>query len=191
MEKLELDYEGTILEEKVHLAQTGAPPSGERDEAGKFTKGNKGGPGNPFNRRVCELRKLLLEAVGPAELRAMLDAVLAKAKAGDVAAAKLILQYAIGKPTPAPDPDRVDVAEWQLTRDRGISVEEATRRCLDVPVKEAVKGTDLLRDLMYVGQRKRIHRELCDHAAHSPIPLLHFDEDEDPYAAPKVPIQTG
>ncbi len=33
------------------------------------------------------------------------------AKAGDLAAVKLLLGYLIGTPTPAPDPDRVATAE--------------------------------------------------------------------------------
>src|SRR5438067_2077329 len=35
----------------------------ERDADGRFVKGNRGGPGNPFARRVAELRRELLEAV--------------------------------------------------------------------------------------------------------------------------------
>jgi hypothetical protein len=37
-----------------------------------------------------------------------------KAKEGDVAAAKLVLAYAIGKPTEAVNPDTVDLEEWRL-----------------------------------------------------------------------------
>ena len=39
-----------------------ANPDNGRDANGKFAKGNAGGPGNPYNRRVAELRTM---HVGP------------------------------------------------------------------------------------------------------------------------------
>jgi len=36
-----------------------------RDSADRFTKGNKGGPGNPFARQVAALRSALLSAITP------------------------------------------------------------------------------------------------------------------------------
>jgi hypothetical protein len=39
-----------------------------------------------------------------------------KAKAGDVAAARLFLSYAIGKPTAAVNPDTLDQQEWAVFR---------------------------------------------------------------------------
>ena len=35
----------------------------DRDNLGRFQLGNKGGPGNPFNRQVAALRKTLLNRV--------------------------------------------------------------------------------------------------------------------------------
>ena len=34
-----------------------------RDASGRFTRGNKGGPGNPFARQVGQLRKALLQCL--------------------------------------------------------------------------------------------------------------------------------
>ena len=156
-QKLILDYDGVTLERKLHFAQEGVRPEeegkGQREADGKFRAGNKGGPGNPFNRRVSEMRKSMLEAVSQEDLQQITAAMVAKAKSGDVAAAKLVLQYVVGKPSAAPDPDRVDVEEWKLAKDSGLRPEEVVQAATDVPVKEALKGNEVLRDMFYVGQR--------------------------------------
>ncbi len=82
--------------------------SNGRTPGGKFAKGNRGGPGNPFGRRVAALRALLLDAVTEDDLRGIAATLVLSAKAGDLAAVKLLLAYLLGTPTPAPDPDRVE-----------------------------------------------------------------------------------
>ena len=42
------------------------------------------------------------------------DKLVEMAKEGDVAAARLVLSYTVGKPTEAVDPDRLDVEEFSL-----------------------------------------------------------------------------
>jgi hypothetical protein len=76
---------------------------GGRDMHGHFAKGNAGGPGNPFARR----------------------------KDGNVAAAKLLLSYALGKPAEAVDPDTLDLQEWENYRrqpDPAPNMAAATQR---------------------------------------------------------------
>jgi hypothetical protein len=92
-----------------------APPgiAGGRDSRGRFAKGNLGGPGNPYNRRVAELRRIMLEEVSDDAMRCIIQVLLFKAQSGDLAAIKLVLQYVLGKPTPAPDPDAVERHEPQ------------------------------------------------------------------------------
>src|SRR5258708_2822640 len=52
-------------------AKAAAVPAGDgRDGSGRFAKGNKGGPGNPFARRVGRLRSALLEVVTEEKLKA-------------------------------------------------------------------------------------------------------------------------
>src|SRR5262245_35123958 len=75
-------------------ATTDAPspsPNGAdgRDSRGRFAKGNRGGPGNPFARRVARLRTLLLEIVSEDDLRRILRKLVELAGAGDLAAARL------------------------------------------------------------------------------------------------------
>ena len=84
---------------------------------GRFAKGNAGGPGNPYARRVARLRGLLLDAVTDEDLKAIVAALVGKARAGDLAAAREVLTRTIGRADTAPDPDRLDVAaqviEWE------------------------------------------------------------------------------
>ena len=99
-----------------------APP--QQDAKGRFVRGNAGGPGNPFGRRVAELRKIIVETLNDAEMLAITLAMIARAKAGDVAAARLLFQYALGKPAKAVEPDRIDIDEFNLREDAAIPATE-------------------------------------------------------------------
>ena len=98
------------------VAATAAPPSApptDRDAKGRFLPGNGGGPGNPFARRTAAVRKRLLDRVTDDDVDQLVDALLAKAKSGDVPALRLAFSYLVGKPEAAQDPDRVDLHEWE------------------------------------------------------------------------------
>src|SRR4051794_4887920 len=82
------------------------PAEAGRDARGRFCKGNPGGPGNPFARRVAELRQVLLDRVDEDRLEALVDKLLEVALAGDVAALKLVLAYTLGRPAPRGRPRR-------------------------------------------------------------------------------------
>jgi hypothetical protein len=84
------------------------------DTNGQFAKGNRGGPGNPYNRQIAEFRKQFLAASTPAVFRQVVDALIAKALGGDGAAMKLYFLYVMGKPADAVDPDRVDFDECDV-----------------------------------------------------------------------------
>ena len=73
-------------------------PAVDRDAGGSFLKGNRGGPGNPHARQVALLKSALHEALTEDGIAAVARAMLEKAKQGDVAAARLLLEYGIGKP---------------------------------------------------------------------------------------------
>ena len=75
-------------------------------------------PGNAFGRRVAQLREAIQEAVSLDDLKAITRKMIERAKDGSEAAAKLVFQYAVGKPTSAGDPDRVDHDEWKLRMER-------------------------------------------------------------------------
>jgi hypothetical protein len=96
---------------------TQALPAAEgRDAHGRFTAGNRGGPGNPFARAVGTRRRALLDAVSPEDLARVAKKLLEMAKCGDLPAAALLFKYVVGQPRPAPDPDALDVAEYELLR---------------------------------------------------------------------------
>lgn len=94
-----------------------------RDDRGRFAKGNKGGPGNPFMRRAAALRQAFSEAVNESNLGVLATMLVTRALQGDTAAAKLVLEYTVGKPGAAPNPDLMD-AEDIATRRRQLVREE-------------------------------------------------------------------
>ena len=96
-----------------------------RNSNGQFAKGNPGGPGNPYARRVARLRATLLDAVGENGLTDIVQGMVTAAKGGDVAAAKLLLSYLLGKPVESVEPDYVEIHERELqSKDRALDSDE-------------------------------------------------------------------
>ena len=77
---------------------TGNGSNGGRDDRGRFTQGNEGGPGNPHSLQVSRLRSALLNAVTEDDMREIIEALVAKAKAGSIAAARVLFNRTLGKP---------------------------------------------------------------------------------------------
>jgi hypothetical protein len=102
------------------------PPDSGRDASGRFVKGNRGGPGNPFTRRLGTMRRAFLDAITPADVQGVAVKLLELARRGDVAAAALFLSYALGKPAKVVNPDTLDLGEWQLAAAAPTAVEVAT-----------------------------------------------------------------
>jgi hypothetical protein len=113
----------------------------QRDSNGRFTRNNAGGPGNPFGRRVAELRSILLRAATDENVERLAHMLMEKAFAGDLAATKLLLLYWIGKPKEVAEPDRQDVEEWNLARDGMVDVDALHETFSKVPT---TLGVDLL-----------------------------------------------
>jgi hypothetical protein len=90
------------------------PAATGRDSHGRFAPGNPGGPGNPFYRRQAEFRRAALAAFTPEDVASLLRVMLALGRNGDTAAARVFLDYAVGKPAKAAEPDQADLHEWQL-----------------------------------------------------------------------------
>ncbi|HEV3118488.1 MAG TPA: hypothetical protein VGY58_15670 [Gemmataceae bacterium] len=87
-----------------------------RDALGRFAKGNRGGPGNPFARRLAMLRRTLLSHVNEDDIQNAARRLTEEARRGDLAAIKLLFAYVIGRPVDAVDPDTVDQQELDLYR---------------------------------------------------------------------------
>jgi hypothetical protein len=82
-----------------------------RNRRGRFIKGNKGGPGNPFAPQVARVRQAVFAAVSPDTVREIMAALIVRALTGDLHAAKLVLAYAVGLPDAAQDLDEVELEE--------------------------------------------------------------------------------
>ena len=97
--------------------KTPSPNGGNgRDATGRFTKGNAGGPGNPFARRVALMRQTMLEAVSDEDLREIVRALVDRAKQGENGSVQILFDRLFGKPVAAPHPDRVELEELLLAK---------------------------------------------------------------------------
>ncbi len=121
-----------------------ATPAG-RDGKGRFAKGNKYGPGNPFARQTAALRSALLRRLTEEQIEQVADRLLAQALAGDLAAIRLVLLYAIGKPTPAVNPDDLDREELEYHRANRVTPEELSQ--LTATLMPLAMANELLRIL--------------------------------------------
>ena len=105
-----------------------SPSTNGRTASGRFAKGNAGGPGNPHAKRVTALRNALLAAVTEADIKAVAAALVARAKAGEVAAAREVLDRLIGKARQTEEQE--SPAEWTVSpqiAERALAIIE--RRC--------------------------------------------------------------
>jgi len=112
-----------------------ANPTPQRDARGRFARGNSGGPGNPFGRRLAQLREFLLRSATEENVERLANMIMEKAFAGDMAAAKMLLHYWIGKPKEVAEPDRVDVEEWELAKEHVVRPDVAEEAFCSMPIK--------------------------------------------------------
>jgi hypothetical protein len=145
-----------------------------RDKNGRFAKGNPGGPGNPFSRQLAQMRQVVLQCVSEADLRDIVAQVVQKAKQGDLAAARLVLSYAVGKPQPAPEPDRLDVEEIDLYQQQAVGLEH-----LLIPVKalSAALVCDMLRAILPKVEEQ--HRRTGEEMFTASLQPGYYDDDEE------------
>lgn len=88
-------------------------PNG-RDAAGRFAKGNSGGKGNPYAKRVALLRKAMLDAVTEEDIGAILGKLVELALSGNVPAAKEVLDRCLGRTLEADLLERLEQLEGVL-----------------------------------------------------------------------------
>jgi hypothetical protein len=104
-----------------------------RNRIGQYDIGTVGGPGNPFGRHVARNRQLLFAYFTEDKLLAIFKKVETMATEGNVGAQRLLMQYLIGKPQPAPNPDRVNHEEWELRREQPHMEEVAMQAHSQLP----------------------------------------------------------
>ena len=101
----------------VNTGSNGAT-AGRDPRTGRFGAGNRHGRGNPDLVRIHALRTAFRDAVGP-ETVAQVAAGMAKAATGgDSAAARVLLEFALGKPRPAPP--RAEIGPLEATTAAGV-----------------------------------------------------------------------
>lgn len=114
--------------------------NGDHDNRGRFAAGNMAGKGNPHHRRVAELRAKMLERVTPDDVSAVVEALVSKAKAGDTAAIKLLLDRVIGRiadhDAAAPE-DRAKRDAQRRERERDLAETQAGLRAAERVIREA------------------------------------------------------
>ena len=90
---------------------------GNRDSTGRFIAGNKASKGNPLGPMVAKLRSCLVNSVTEDDMRAIVAALVDKAKRGDVSAASLLFDRCLGKPLEIDIIERLEQLEAALEVD--------------------------------------------------------------------------
>jgi hypothetical protein len=108
--------------------ETAAPASGpagdERNARGQFLKNNAGGPGNPHARHCARMLEMFRNSITDDEMFALCRVLFERAITGDMNALKMIFQYKLGKPLPAPNPDMIDRDEWDHFQKDAMTLDE-------------------------------------------------------------------
>jgi hypothetical protein len=108
-----------------------------RDTKGRFARGNKGGPGNPFARRVASFRAAVCQEATADDFRELARLLVMMAKGGDLAAMKLLFTYTVGRPGDTVDPDTLDWQEWQMYQQTAATPEALSAVLKSVPQEVA------------------------------------------------------
>ena len=85
--------------------------NGRDEKTGRFLAGNSCSPGNPFTGKVMRLKTALLDAVDEQDLHDVIATLVHKARDGDVAAAKVLLDRMLGPAKEPPEEPPVDPRE--------------------------------------------------------------------------------
>lgn len=107
----------------VTPSQTGS--NGARTLAGQFAAGNKFGKGNPLARQQARIRAMIVEAVSEEDFRAIIAAMVDRAKEGDMVAARELLNRLAGRPPTGIDPEQLELQMRHCElRERQIDIQE-------------------------------------------------------------------
>lgn len=85
------------------------------DERRRFMPGNPGGPGSPLAGRSAQLRAVLLDEVGPDEMRRVVRVVLQSALDGDLRACRELMDRGIGRAPLGLTIDKADPEDRDFT----------------------------------------------------------------------------
>jgi hypothetical protein len=85
-----------------------------RGDDGKFTKGNRGGPGNPHAKKVQRLRATLLTIVTPKRFKIVVARLFQLAANGDLAAIRELMDRLLGRPVEQDLLERIERLEMEM-----------------------------------------------------------------------------
>ena len=112
------------------------PSDTGRNERGRFSPGNPGGPGGS-RRHATALRRAAEQAVTEEHVQAMVRKAVRMALEGNLTAMKVALERTIGRPSEAPGeavPLSIDLGQLRTADDCSV----ATQRIVDAVVKGAL-----------------------------------------------------
>jgi hypothetical protein len=89
-----------------------------RDQRGRFGRGNSGGPGNPNVRKLATWRQTFDAAVQPADLRKVIKQLVGAAKKCEPWAVKELLNRCLGVPSPTDILERVEALEETIFKEQ-------------------------------------------------------------------------
>ncbi len=89
----------------------------KRDSNGRWLPGTKGGNGNPYSKTINKLRGVLLRAITEKDMKAVVLALIAKAKQGDVSASKVLLDRIFGPPVSGDLLSRIEQLEKTIAKE--------------------------------------------------------------------------
>jgi hypothetical protein len=92
-----------------------------RQPGGRFGAGNSFGKGNPHHAKVARLRSALLAAVTEDDIAAVVAKLIELAKAGDVHAAKELLDRVLGKSVAAVELTTAEAPAEELTHEERLA----------------------------------------------------------------------
>jgi hypothetical protein len=110
-----------------------APSPNGRGPDGRFGRGNTFSRGNPHARKVGSLRSAILMALDADTVSRIVAKLVAKAEAGDLAAARFVLRTCLGSPPVEPDGDPKPPVPAPPNAARAIPADRG-RRCLSIRV---------------------------------------------------------
>lgn len=91
--------------------RTQAPSPNGRDGRGRFSRGNAGGPGNPYAAVVSRWRSAVTNAVSDEDLREVVRALVRAAKRGEAWAVRDLFDRTLGRPVEADLIERLERLE--------------------------------------------------------------------------------
>jgi hypothetical protein len=157
-------------------------PSSDHDAKGRFTFGNKGGPGNPHARQTAKLHSAALRVINEQEMEDIFKEMAKLAKEGNVHAARFVAEYTIGKPMAAINPDRIDFDEWQRhSETTGLQNDMMHHAVQPSPefVVQVIRAFRMAQDII-MSQQLRDVWDACKNG--TPLPVDPNNPDNDDYS---------